>query len=318
MLFMVDVTDQDRLVEAREELHTLAKTMVVKGGKYIFILLNKQDSLEPYDLEHRTRKVKEEIAKGLDDLPEYAYVEFLDTPGLNVKTGKGLDAALRRVKLVLQGKSMDPNHPSPTKDPTSEPQIFTDAEKTSLPPPPTPPTRASLIAKVKTLTAVAEQDDSRFWTQFLTADIDVWDHYTHLRAGYFILISQPPSPSTLSSVAAATDAFMSHLSRLHAARPEKFRNTAHRTMTMFWLWQLERAAREQVAGTGGGEREGWPKRGEFGEVLLRKPEMMDGGLWKGWYSRERMFGGEARERWVEPDLRGLDGEVVDEGVGEKM
>src|SRR4051812_28385230 len=62
----------------------------------------------------------------------------------------------------------------------------------------------------------------------------------------------------------------------------------HETITVLWMRLLARAR------AGGAS-------GELAEVLLSHPELADKELPLKYYSRERLFSDEARERWIEPD-----------------
>lgn len=68
-----------------------------------------------------------------------------------------------------------------------------------------------------------------FWRRFQDGHVPSWNHYTHLRAGFFVL-SEGPTGSR--SVMDAADIFLRHLARLRESDPQRFRNTAHRYV---WL-----------------------------------------------------------------------------------
>lgn len=74
------------------------------------------------------------------------------------------------------------------------------------------------------------------------------------------------------------------------------------TMTIFWLFQLQVAA---VRFPLSKRMEGLPSREDFDRVLVHTPDLIDSGLWKGYYSKDLMFTPNARANWVLPDLAPL-------------
>lgn len=77
-----------------------------------------------------------------------------------------------------------------------------------------------------------------------------------------------------------------------------------RTMTIFWLVQLQNAILKYKLHT---EKEEFPSWNEFQRVLLYTPSLMNTGLWKLYYTKEHMFSETARESWSLPDLQTLPG-----------
>lgn len=295
MLFVVDLSDLDRFVEAQEELCQIAGKFKSKDGPgRVFVLINKQDLLEREEREKRVEEFKKSIMKSMASaFGDKLCVEVLDTPGLSTRSGKGLNNVMMRIKRELSGGLNERE------------EQFVNGEKPA--PVPAPPSREQLVERVREYSAVTEPDDDVFWETFLSAKILNWDHYTHLRAGYFILTQQLHKGNDVS---AATEDFLKHLERLQTQRPDKFNNRAHRTMTTFWLIQLERAGREfSDAGCGG---RGLLERKSFQGVMMEHPELVNGGLWKEYYSKELMFSQEARSGWKEPDLRSLTGKGLAE------
>ncbi|MFN8417997.1 MAG: hypothetical protein U0528_01930 [Anaerolineae bacterium] len=63
----------------------------------------------------------------------------------------------------------------------------------------------------------------------------------------------------------------------------------HETMTVFWaqVVQMHMAMDEN---------------GDFESLVARYPELLDKTLVEKHYSRDRLFGAEARQVWIEPDL----------------
>ncbi|KAF1973761.1 hypothetical protein BU23DRAFT_598665 [Bimuria novae-zelandiae CBS 107.79] len=298
------------------------------GKKGVFVLLGKHDLLAEGEREKRVEEIGGMFEERLGAFRERGvHVEVLKTLGLDVRRGKDVDAVLRRIKAVVAPTPTTPttrnkkaahekeHEKEKEKEREREKPTYVATENPSLPPPtPAPPTTRDHLQLISSSTASAEPNDDAFWTSFFTASIPTWDHYTHLRAGYFTLLPYLTNPSTPHPILPAANDFLTHLSRLRSSRPEKFGNTAHKTMTVFWLAQLLSAARAFDEGRG------LLTRGAFADVLVKSPWLMDGGLWKGYYSRERMFSKEARQGWRTPDLKTLPVEVsgddLDKGARE--
>lgn len=293
VLFLIDLNDEDRLAEAAEELALFYRMVKNKehDNSHFFIIFTKEDLLPKPNREkaiaNATSRIKTSLQPHLvDTLP----LHFLNTPNLNLRTATNLNPALSHVKTLL---SPSPPHPPPSF-----------INPSSHPPTPLPPSHTDLLSLIHTHNSTAEPSDAIFWDGFLTAKLPAWDHYAHLRAGYLVLLRQRERGG---GVREAVEEFMGHLERLRGVEPERFGKTGHWTMTGFWMGRLEVAKR--------GEKEGLLERRPFREVLVGSPELMDGGLWKEYYSREVMFSSEARSGWREPDLKGLGVEVGRGGEG---
>jgi ubiquitin carboxyl-terminal hydrolase L3 len=73
-------------------------------------------------------------------------------------------------------------------------------------------------------------------------------------------------------------------------------------MTIFWLHQIQIAAVNYQVNNG---RDKFPDRGEYAEIALSAPWLMNSGLWRAYYSKDLLFTPEARENWHLPDLQPL-------------
>ncbi|KAM0549767.1 hypothetical protein ACHAPJ_009205 [Fusarium lateritium] len=133
----------------------------------------------------------------------------------------------------------------------------------------------------------------------MDGSLSSWDHYTHLRAGYFVM--HDCFSRGLGLLECANE-FMAHLNRLREGNPERFRNTAHKTMTIFWLHQIQIASINYQASK---SLDKFPSRDEYADILLLTPSLMNSGLWRSYYSKDLLFTPEAREHWHLPDLQPL-------------
>ncbi|OCK74635.1 hypothetical protein K432DRAFT_447191 [Lepidopterella palustris CBS 459.81] len=159
------------------------------------------------------------------------------------------------------------------------------------------PTKAELIQRIKQDRKEDIGSAEAFWTAFTSAKLQTWNHRNHLRAGYIILLH---CLRRFESVYEAADLFMEHLERLRESEPNRFRNTAHRTMTIFWLYQLRTAILSYKAAK---ELSTLPSSEDFPAVVLHAPELMDGQLWSDYYTKDILFTPAAKENWVLPNLQ---------------
>jgi ubiquitin carboxyl-terminal hydrolase L3 len=86
------------------------------------------------------------------------------------------------------------------------------------------PSEQELVERIKALNAASLGPD-KFWGSFVRGELDSWDHYSHLRAGYFVMFEGMSRNASLLDCASH---FLDYLKELREKNPERFRNTAHR------------------------------------------------------------------------------------------
>ena len=86
------------------------------------------------------------------------------------------------------------------------------------------PNEEELLNRIRQANAKSA-DAKTFWNAFMDGSLESWDHYTHLRAGFFVMHDCFARGLGLLECA---DEFMAHLNRLREGNPERFRNTAHK------------------------------------------------------------------------------------------
>lgn len=138
----------------------------------------------------------------------------------------------------------------------------------------------------------------------MNGNIADWNHCSHLRAGYNLLLD---ALHVGTSILSCADEFLEHLQRLKSRDPGRFANTEHRTMTIFWLYNLQIAIMGYQSNNNMGQ---WPDRDMFFDVLLQSPDLMYGGLWKDWYTKDLIMSPEAKLYWRLPDLQTLPNIIV--------
>ncbi|RSL95192.1 hypothetical protein CEP52_012208 [Fusarium oligoseptatum] len=255
--------DPDRIEFSLEYLRMGLAMMAEQGCRHMFILFNKQDLLPPDERDSIVKGIRAQFEREINPYLGNHDIRILDYPGLCATSGEQLYPAMEEIRQTIQ-QIKKPAQPD-TKTQVAE------LEKG--------PSDTELIDRAKKANADAVDAES-FWASFLDGSLSSWDHYTHLRAGFFALHDCFARGFGLLECAGE---FMAHLNRLRQGNPERFRNTAHKTMTIFWLHQIQIAAVNYQVNN---KRDKFPDRGRF-------------------YSKDVLFTPEARENWHLPDLQPL-------------
>ncbi|KAL4924793.1 GTPase domain-containing protein [Aspergillus undulatus] len=143
-------------------------------------------------------------------------------------------------------------------------------------------------------------DPDTFWKLFLGGELKTWNHYTYLKAAYFLILS------TREGALSVGKAYLTHLTRLHEFAPHLFNTSAsqaylNRTITTFWILQLQHAIREYRQQT---MCEDLPTRTEFPQIIRQAPSLMNNHLWHEYHSYSKVH--KLRpDQWAPPDKRPL-------------
>ncbi|KAK7420520.1 hypothetical protein QQX98_002718 [Neonectria punicea] len=282
LVFLHDCTDPERLDYSIEQLHTAARWMSEFGCRHMWILFNKQDLLPPSQRDSIVSGLRSRFESELSQYQDKHCIKIMDTPGLSAASGAQLDSVMKKIRQTLR------QVPEPAQE-TTKVQVK-ELEQG--------PSEQELVEQINKASAESTEPD-QFWEDFVQGNLDSWDHYAHLRAGYFVMFEGLSRGSTLLDCASL---FLSRLKDLRLQNPDKFRNTAHRTMTIFWLYQLQLAS---VAYQVDKKLEEFPPPADFCDILLFTPTLMNSSLWKTYYSKDLMFSPGARDNWHLPDLQPL-------------
>ncbi|SPJ81497.1 probable ubiquitin thiolesterase L3 [Fusarium torulosum] len=275
-----DDLDPDRIEFSLEYLRMGMQMMLEFEAKHMFILFNKQDLLPPEEREKVVKGLKIQIEAEIKPYNAQLDIRILDYPGLSALSGMQLHPVMDEIRQTLQPKR-------------AAQKTKAEIEKREK-----GPSQDELLNQIRK--AIAESVDAEtFWKFFMDGSLESWDHYTHLRAGFFVMHDSFAQGLGLLECA---DAFMAHLNRLREGNPERFRNTAHKTMTIFWLHQIQVAAIEYQAKENLDE---FPSRNEYADIVFSAPRLMNSGLWRSYYSKDLLFTPKARENWHLPDLQPL-------------
>ncbi|KAI1084435.1 ADP-ribosylation factor family-domain-containing protein [Whalleya microplaca] len=283
VFFVHDCANQESLDLSIKLLHEHTHQMIYAGAKYLWVLLNKQDMIPETEravvVSDLRGRFERELAKHSGNIAW----RIMTQPGLSGRTGDQLHTVLDDVRQTLRQAQSSKNNVS---QPAAEESLRNKPSDSEL-------NHRALIQSAQIA------DTTEFWNSFITGDLLVWDHISHLQAGFIILLD---SLSRGDGIFDAADIFISHLTRLRESKPERFRNTAHRTLTIFWLFQLYLAALNFQLDN---SQTAFPSKDQFKDVLLSAPALMDTKLWASYYSKDHLFNPAARDNWRLPDLRPL-------------
>jgi ubiquitin carboxyl-terminal hydrolase L3 len=175
-------------------------------AKHMFILFNKQDLLQPDEREKVIKDLKGRIEAEIKPYNDKLDIRILDYPGLSALNGMQLPPVMDEIRQTLQPKRA-------AQDTKSE---IEKREKG--------PSEDELLNQIRKANAESV-DAETFWKFFMDGSLESWDHYTHLRAGFFVMHDSFAQGLGLLECA---DALIAHLNRLREGNPERFRNTAHK------------------------------------------------------------------------------------------
>jgi hypothetical protein len=273
-----------RINDSIEVLHDNIGMMRDLGSKFIWILLNKQDLIP----EEQRASVVDGLRRRFEqELSQYDNTNIVwtvvDLPGFSALTGDRVSDLIESIEATIDNyeKNWQKQEPLSLTAPVAE-----------------RPSSSELVERILK-DGIGEVDASAFWSAFLTCEIQEWNHRTHVRAGYVSLLE---TFKERKGIFDAAEIFLGHLRRLKEVDPGRFRNTEHRTMTVFWLYHLQLAILDFKENRNSGQ---WPTWDSFQDVLLHSPLLMHSGLWKEYYSKDLLFSPEAKEYWRLPDLQAL-------------
>ncbi|KAL3442272.1 hypothetical protein BJX65DRAFT_226453 [Aspergillus insuetus] len=268
--------------------------MVRRGCRYISVGLNKQDdSRVDSKTVQDARQMYEEVLAKYNGKITWKVL----THKLSGKTGEGAIEVLeefyeivRKMALIHPSEvvhEMDEEKESRAKQ---EPRPDADLSSEQL------HTRLEEHIQRDTLSA----DD--FWTAFLAGELTEWNHYSYLRAIYFLILDSKNKGDVYAigkEVSEALTCFQQKSSQLTFDMPPRFSVT----LSTFWTLQLQRTIQFYRKYT---MSEFLPSREDFPHVLRHTPHLMNRHLWVAHYRNDPDKRTSSRPDYFhEPDLRRL-------------
>ncbi|KAL2816561.1 hypothetical protein BJX63DRAFT_139192 [Aspergillus granulosus] len=292
VLWLHDCTRNDEGLP--DTFEQVADEMVRRGCRFLWVGLNKQDdsSVNEKIVQEARQMYGKALLKYKGDLTWKIFPHKLSG-----KTGEGtielLDEfhdTVRKVNLMEWNKvtqEMITPNPQLPQEPRPEEDLSTE----------------QLHTRLQEHIQQDALDADAFWTGFLKGELPKWNHYTHLRAVYFLILNSERKGDVWKlgeDVAAALTGFKIKAPKLLDAMPPRFSVT----LSTFWTLQLQRTIQAYRKYTMSPDL---PSCGEFNEVLRHSPFLMNQHLWVAHYSYDP---DKRRPAWPDrfsaPDLRRLD------------
>ncbi|KAK6506288.1 ubiquitinyl hydrolase 1 [Arthrobotrys conoides] len=294
ILFVLNIHDE-RLAEAMEELgYQISSATRDFDIGFVGIMLNKQDL--PNTTPELREKCRKEVEGIMSSYTSRLKWRIFDSNGLSSVTGTGVQDVLHGIYDGLRGWVPDPQAESVDKPVVALPDVIL--------------TRDDLLKRIKSLRetkgTIYRYPDT-YLDKMKNGKLETWDHGDHLFVASVILhkVLEDPSQTTTPQqpVFAAVDIFLEHLLSMLQEAPGKFRNTAHRTLTTFWVYQVYLAMHRFEEPAKKSALSGWPERFFF--MLEQNPDLMNGRLWQDYYSKNYLFSPKAKDNLVTPDVQHL-------------
>ena len=210
ILFLHNCADTERIDDSISQLHSAIEMMIEFGTKHMWILLTKQDLIPLSELQATISSLCARFESEIKRYKGTPQVTIIDKLGMSALDNEMVHCVLDEIKATLDGAD---NNLTDHQGTTKALESFYRQ-----------PATEELLQRAK-LASIDEADAENFWQEFLDGSLDVWDHYAHLRSGYFVMLQGLASGTGILGCA---DMFLEHLARLRATRPQRFRNTAHR------------------------------------------------------------------------------------------
>lgn len=174
----------------------------------VLVVLSMQDLLKPEEKEAIMKKIKGKYEDMITSYRMRAPLKIFDYPDFSATAIENPNMVLDEVVNMLEGREgKDPVAKLKEEKPSNKAAEASDAE------------RAKSMADADVMAA------DEFWKAFEDGSLAPWDHYHHLKAGFFVLIEAFEKGN---GVLDAAETFICHLERLRTGNPQRFRNTTHR------------------------------------------------------------------------------------------
>jgi ubiquitin carboxyl-terminal hydrolase L3 len=274
------------------------REMVRAGCRFIWVGLNKQDDpgVDSKTVQDARQMYEEVLLKYNGKITWKVF-----SHKLSGKTGEGaveileeFHETVQRVKLVQQSEVAHESDKDKESRPKQEPRPDADLSTGQL------HTRLEEHIALDTLSADA------FWTAFLAGELTEWNHYSYLRAIYFLILDSRNKGDVYAigkEVSEALTRFKETSPHLTFDMPPRFSVT----LSTFWALQLQRTIQIYRKST---MSEFLPSREDFAHVLRHTPFLMNRHLWVAHYRNDPdKRTGRSPDFFHKPDLRPLNMET---------
>ncbi|KAJ4349618.1 uncharacterized protein N0V89_008234 [Didymosphaeria variabile] len=293
IVWVIDAADGDRLAESPEELGILLPKLGVKDSDIapsipILILANKIDLPD--------RLSSDEIRAKFDSLLENRHSAYFETCFTAPLASSGLPEAFAWLgDAITSAATGGPNNSETTTLETKKPVEKILAEMRSP---------VALSGNLEEWLLRAEKDipAETLVQKFYTLDLPSWDHYTHLRLAYILLLKFGRRQGK-DKIFEGFKLYIDKSGKIHG-------KSFHMTMTYFWVQMVHLGIASMGVNVDlhtlkaeGTEKD--PRLDDFRRFLMVNQYLVDGQLWADYYSKEHLMSSEAKEGVVFPDIKGL-------------
>ncbi|KAJ6591376.1 ADP-ribosylation factor family-domain-containing protein [Mycena sp. CBHHK59/15] len=152
--------------------------------------------------------------------------------------------------------------------------------------------------------AEADVAGDEFLRQFEALSLPAWDHYTHVRIAYLLLVRHGRQKGK--------DMIFAGIERYIAQSAQARGRTFHVSMTYFWIQIVHFGIRSMGESGDTNSEEG--AEDDFVRFVLLNPYVADGGLWAEYYSKDVMMSVAAKAGMMLPDVKPLPNLVVRDAI----
>ncbi|KAK0612191.1 P-loop containing nucleoside triphosphate hydrolase protein [Immersiella caudata] len=297
LVWVVDVNDTDQLSYSVDELERLLFADFDKGGQGfapsipIMVLANKVDL-------HPSQQILGKIRSEFEKLLKNRHWAFFETSSIATPwpEASGLEAAFTWLNEAVAPPKIE-TLTEAKKKPVED--VLSDMRSP-----------AALSAKLESWLSKAEEDPvtaEHLLNQFEALDLPSWDHYTHLRLAYILLLKYGRRVGKDKIF----DGFKDYIDKSGKVHGKSF----HMTMTYFWVQMVHLGVAGmqglleshtlQAADANEEEDPNPSPLDDFAHFLAVNSYLVDGQLWADYYSKEVLMSPEAKQGVQFPDIKKL-------------
>ncbi|KAK3368581.1 hypothetical protein B0H63DRAFT_528942 [Podospora didyma] len=312
----VHAVNDPRVEESVQCLHYYAAMLSQYGGKGMWVVLNKQDTLDQNENDAAGLGTGTSSKTVIDDLRARFELELsryrdqfrwkvMDFPtALSAKTGNGIQNALHTLAEELATSRSYTYPPKVSNSESPARNVLGDRE------------RRAVVCKnlFEGQSTKDEQDDGMFWEAFLIGRIVPWTHRDYLRAGWLTLQTEENRFQGILEVAADFAAKLHSFKQRNAKLPLQQES---RTVTVFWVYHIKLAMDSFKRTSPNSNTHNHASHIPLDHILEHIPALIMEDLPTLYYSADLLKSQDACQYWMLPDLRRLTqlSQPLDPGLG---
>lgn len=301
LIFFIDGKDRDRVPEAKTELELFLREVELQG-RPLLVVANKCDIPEAMNTQEVTDKLNLNAIQDRD----------WHILSASVCDGTGVPEILDWMESALRKGKRELSTTAPSTTTTAEGGAQSNPASAGT----TGPTQANVPLDLASVLSAAppvtrtimehwvereDEPESDFLTKLENFQLDIWDHYTHVRIAW-VLIKKHGIKDGFTLVEGALRAFIENSARTDS-------RSFHATMTRFWCHMIVYCM--ELAVWEGKTQQTGDFKAFIGAICApnsaigQHAPLWDKALFKRYYSSHAMFKAEARAEASPPDLQAL-------------